>query len=755
MAVHILGIRHHGVGSAKHVQARLAELQPDMIMVEGPVEIEEVFKHVGHQDLKPPVSIMVYDQAQPKSSIFYPFAAYSPEWVAIQYANKHSIPVRALDLPAAVSFQKQRLAQQLAEDEALEEVEESEESQDTSVFIPFTDPISMVAKANGFASGDQMWEYHFEHIEEEAEEHFEKVMHLMQSMREDGLESSLDEENVDREAYMRHLIRLAQNEMYTNIVIVCGAWHAPALLDLEGTAKSDTKLIKKLPKKKLPIASTWIPWTNGRLSMFSGYGAGITSPGWYEHLWNSQDDYEITWLTKVSTAFRKEGVDISTAHVIEAFRLSRSLAQLREKHSVQLLELNDAILSVMCMGDEVLLDLSNRHVVVGEALGEVPSEIPKMPLEADFEAALKKLRLKLSAAPKQHDLDLRKEIDLARSVFFHRLEILQIPWLNRTYSRNKGTFKESWMLKWSPEMMINFVDKAYLGNTVESAAQEVVLQKLKDTKEVNVVADLIQLSIPAELFDELDALLNRLNALSSVSTDVLDLIKTAPRLIEISRYGDVRKTDLAVLDVIIQQILVKINISLPNACYGLDDDNSMVMFGGISSLNQAIKIFSNDELEQEWFQTLERVMRKDGIHAIIRGCVSRLLLDANYLDEAEADRVFAYSLSVGNPPQEVAFWIEGFLKGSGMILIYDHRLWNLIYAWVDTLDAEVFIELLPMLRRSFSKFEFGERRLIGEKAVKGLVDPNATTISLTESDEFDEEEANKMIPVVLQFLKPV
>ena len=27
--------------------------------------------------------------------------------------------------------------------------------------------------------------------------------------------------------------------------------------------------------------ATWIPWTYDRLSMWSGYGAGVHSPGWY------------------------------------------------------------------------------------------------------------------------------------------------------------------------------------------------------------------------------------------------------------------------------------------------------------------------------------------------------------------------------------------------------------------------------------------------------------------------------------------
>ena len=40
-----------------------------------------------------------------------------------------------------------------------------------------------------------------------------------------------------------------------------------------------------LPKVK--VQATWVPWTYGRLAYHSGYGAGIESPGWYEHLWQA------------------------------------------------------------------------------------------------------------------------------------------------------------------------------------------------------------------------------------------------------------------------------------------------------------------------------------------------------------------------------------------------------------------------------------------------------------------------------------
>ncbi|MEL7006561.1 MAG: DUF5682 family protein, partial [Bacteroidota bacterium] len=364
---------------------------------------------------------------------------------------------------------------------------------------------------------------------------------------------------------------------------------------------------------------------------------------------------------------------------------------------------------------------------------------------------IKTLRLKLTAAPKQHNLDLRKDIDRKRSILFHRLEILQIDWMNRTVSRTKGTFKESWVSQWSPELMIDLIDKAFLGNTVESAAQRILINRCAESNKIDEISQMVRSSIPAELFEQLDVLLEKINELSSISSDILDLMRGIPQLIEVRRYGDVRKSDLSVLDKIIQQLLVKVLISLPNACYGLDEDNSNEMFLQISKINHSIRIYQDDEVQAGWYETLRKVLDKQGVHAIIRGCVCRLLLDAQQFAPDESYQRISFALSVNNAPREVAAWLEGFLRGNGMILIYDNKLWNLLHNWVSSLDKAVFIELLPLLRRSFSKFEYGERRQIGDKAKNGAVNDDDESITL-ENEPFDKERAKSILPTLTQLI---
>src|SRR3954470_24847942 len=99
--VHIFGIRHHGPGSARSVRRALKELRPDCVLVEGPPDADDLLPLLVHEEMKPPVALLVYAADRPSKSAYYPFAAFSPEWQAIHHALTSKVPVRFMDLPQA------------------------------------------------------------------------------------------------------------------------------------------------------------------------------------------------------------------------------------------------------------------------------------------------------------------------------------------------------------------------------------------------------------------------------------------------------------------------------------------------------------------------------------------------------------------------------------------------------------------------------------------------------------------------------
>lgn len=754
--VTILGIRHHGVGSAKNVLKRLEQLGPDLILVEGPPELDTITNWIGGKELKPPVAMLCYDEAQPKRAVFYPFSEFSPEWQAIRFANRHKIPVRMMDLPMALRWEMTQL-----DKEKIPIVAELPENPDEApVFqIPeeqqiSRDPIAHFAGIAGYTSSDLWWEHQFEQGQGQtpATEHFEAVHLMMQSLRDAGVESVLGEENTFREAWMARMLRQAQNEMYQNIAVICGAWHVPALLDLDKSEKEHARILKQLPKTKIKVGATWVPWTNDRLSYKSGYGAGIHSPGWYYHLWKHPGDMGQRWLAMVAQIFRQKNMDISTAHVIEAFRLAESLAGLRGLGRPGLQEMNEATTTVMCMGDTILLDLIRQELIVGNAIGKVPESLPKLPLQADFEEQARKLRLPQTALEKELKLDLRTELDLKRSVFLFRLHILGIDWAKLTAQRGKGTFREVWQMSWQPEMLVALIERGIWGNTLADAATAYLLDRAARSSSIGELSSMISEAIPAELYEAIESILGKINTVATFSADIAELMSALLPLADLGRYGNVRRSDLEAIHRLLEGLATRIYIGLPNACYGLDDDTAQKMFDLIRRVNDAMRTLENESLTGDWLRTLTVISGKDGIPPVLSGCTCRLLFDAQVFDREETSRRFGFALSAGQDAADAASWLEGFLKGSGMILLYDDVLWNLLHKWVAEIPAETFKPLLPVLRRTFSKFNTGERRSLGEKARQGVIIGAEAGLNNPENQPFDDILGEMALEITSKFL---
>ncbi|HJT74390.1 MAG TPA: DUF5682 family protein, partial [Chitinophaga sp.] len=473
MAIHVLGIRHHGPGSARHVKDYLEKIKPDIVLVEGPPEADNILEWVGHEHLNPPVAILAYQPDSPHKAVFYPFAEFSPEWQAILYARRNKVPVKFMDLPTVHKFELKN------EPPSHSATVKEEPPVINSMSLPFIpeakaikrNPLACLAAAAGFHDEEAWWEHMFEYRQDQ-QQVFEAIIEGIHALRTE-LDLPYDREEQLREAHMRKIIRQAEKEMYTEIAVVCGAWHAPALVHMP-KAKDDNDLLKGLSKVK--IATTWVPWTYNRLSFDSGYGAGINSPGWYEHNWRYPTDDGTRWMAGVARLFREQQKDISVAHVLEAVRLSTALTALRELPRPGLEELNEATLSVLCNGEDIMMQLINNKLIVSDKIGAVPSDIPRPPLQTDIEKQQKRLRLPQTADYKDYVLDLRKETDLDRSILLHRMELLDIKWGQRYGVSGKGTFKEQWRLQWDPELSIDIIEKGSLGNTVEEAANRHVKQ---------------------------------------------------------------------------------------------------------------------------------------------------------------------------------------------------------------------------------------------------------------------------------------
>ncbi|MDX3323212.1 DUF5682 family protein [Streptomyces sp. ME02-6979-3A] len=739
----LLGVRHHGPGSARAVLAALESVRPDAVLVEGPPEGDALLPLAAHGRMRPPVALLAHAVDDPGRAAFWPLADFSPEWVAIRWAAEHGVPVRFVDLPAAHSL-------------ALTEQREGGPEDGRGI-----DPIGILAGAAGYDDPERWWEDVVEHRAAgggpaDPCAPFAALAEAMTALREAYGDGGHPQDAV-REAAMRLQLRAARKEFGDGIAVVCGAWHVPAL-GARTTVAADRALLKGMPKVRTEL--TWVPWTHRRLARHSGYGAGIESPGWYAHLFGAPDRPVERWMTKVAGLLRDADRPVSPADVIEAVRLAGTLAALRGRPAVGLAEATDAVRAVMCEGSDVPLALVRDRLVVGEVLGEVPDTAPAVPLQRDLDRQQRTLRLRPEAERRELDLDLRKDTDAARSRLLHRLRLLGVHWGEPAAGRSStGTFRESWRLRWEPELFVRTAEAGVWGTTVLGAATARAESDAVSSSSLAGVTALAEQCLLAGLTEALPVVMRALSDRAALDTDVGHLADALPALARSLRYGDVRSTDTAALGEVAAGLAERVCVGLPPACTNLDADAAEEAHRRVDAVHTAIGLFAGvvraDGPAERWAAVLHKLSSRDAVAGVIRGRATRLLLDDGRLTDSGAARLMGLALSPGTAPPDAAAWIEGFVggaEGGGLLLVHDERLLGLVDTWLTGIPADTFTGVLPLLRRTFAAYEPAVRRTLGELVRRGpgpgRERDEAAPPAPGFGDGLDEERADAVVPVL-------
>jgi hypothetical protein len=768
----LYGIRHHGPGSTASLLKALDEFQPDLVLMECPADGEKALALASNPELKPPVALLIYNPKQHTQASFYPFAHFSPEWQAAQWCQQQGAHLRCFDLPMTLRFAltdsieqvptplpQTRLPQedeaagigldQAAEPKPADEPEASplpDEQEPASEVGLRHDPIAHLARLDGYTDGERWWEARIEHSAGHADT-FAVVLQMMTALREE-LAQPESEETLLREAYMRETMRATLKQGYQRVAVVCGAWHAPVLRieELPRYAKEDKARLKGL--KKAPTEATWVPWTYERLAFQSGYGAGVLSPAWYELLFAEPHERVVThWMVRAAHLLRAQQMDASSAHAIEGVRLAETLAAVRGLALPGIEELEEAAVSIFGGGYAEALELVHQQLVVGEALGEVPEELPASPLQQDLALQQKTLRLKPEATAKTLALDLRKDLDLGRSHLLHRLQLLGIRWGKPQQVQGKsGTFHEVWELQWRPEMVLGILEAGRWGNTVLSAASGAAQHRADQATDLGQVSQLLEEALRADLAPALPTLVTRLEALSAGTRDVAHLLTALPPLVNVLRYGNVRRTETAQVAQVVHHLVPRLCISLPLACTGLDRDAASQLLERLEAAHQAIRLLPDDDQQAHWYAALHIISRQPASSGLLAGVATRLLFDTKELAPDETATLLGLALAPAQPTEYATAWIEGFLRGSGLLLIHNRVLFDLLDEWLSGLDEAVFQETVPLLRRSFTDFSQPERQQVLALAIGG-----ATPQTAPEAD-FDLERGLRVLPVLRELL---
>ncbi|MCZ4514391.1 DUF5682 family protein, partial [Streptomyces sp. ActVer] len=304
--------------------------------------------------------------------------------------------------------------------------------------------------------------------------------------------------------------------------------------------------------------------------------------------------------------------------------------------------------------------------------------------------------------------------------------------------------------------------------TAKAEADAVGARSLAD------VTGLAERCLLAELPDALPVVMRILADRAALDADVGHLAQALPALVRSLRYGDVRGTGTEALAEVAAGLAERVFVGLPPACAALDADAAEEMRGHVDAVHGAVGLLGEGEgevhgedsasrggIRGRWHGVLHTLSGRDTVPGVVRGRAVRLLLDDGALGQEEAARLMGLVLSPGTEPADAAAWIEGFVgggSGGGMLLVHDERLLGLVDAWLTAVPGDAFTDVLPLLRRTFSAYEPGVRRTLGELVRRGPGTRGAATATASGipgfAPDLDTARADAVLPVLRLLLGP-
>ena len=561
--VHLVPIRHHSPACALALSALLEEVRPAVVLIEGPAEYTALLGALQDAATVPPVAVLSLGEG---AASYYPLAEFSPEWVALRWAGANGAEAAFIDrgvrpgdddgAGAGAGGRTLQAEYHLARSAALD----------------------ALASRLGCRDHDEVWEQLFEDRAtadiRDWRGFFADTLAWSGLARLDAEPEVLDADGTRaREAVMAAAVleRLpgaktdgtgdapdgqSGNAPDAPIVVVTGAFHTPALLDVLDSAPGAARPPEPDPR---PGAGGWlIRYDFARLDSLRGYGAGMPSPGLWRRAWRARTrpgtdgrDFATGVVLDVAAALRGLGEPLGTAQVEAAVEQALGLAELRGRAWPGRTDLLDALRSCLVKDDAGLsgnLGAAVASVFAHSSPGEVPAGTCAPPLVAEVRERLAAMRFMLDDA-----LEHRTALDTARKPRHReRRELLaamrfvgsgfawQTGGADLVAGTGAGQFVEEWAYAWTPAVEAELVRAAERAPTLDILIRVRLAERLEAEPGAEALAALLtELIVMGEhelagaVCDALEPVLadlSGLGALAEVLHRLMDLVEGAGRL---------------------------------------------------------------------------------------------------------------------------------------------------------------------------------------------------------------------------------
>lgn len=695
-------VRHHSPRSAMTVRAALDADPPAVVAIEAPADAEGLIDVLTDPGTRPPVCLLAFRTDGAEGAAMWPYAAYSPEFVAMAWARERGVPVRFVDWTSG---------------EAIASEGDDEGGVDVSAGL---------AAGLGARSFEEAWEAAFEAPAHDPVAFARVILGWADVWRGEGGHAR----SRARDARMRrHLIGLAGEFGAPNVVFVAGAFHVANL------AVDDVDpALEAMIAAGVPTALTVTPFSFPRLGEQSGYGAGNRAPRWHQLAWDAGADYAhagLVALGEVARQLRAEGFGVSLADTLEAWRLAIALAELRGKVAPGVDEVGEAAAAAMTRGQRDVVAKAVAAATIGAAVGQVTAKVGRNTLQEEFWREVRARRLPARDELETFSLRLEEPVQIGSSVFLHRLRVADVPYASYQGSRlgTRGPDedtggvdalarpREAWAAQWTPSTEHALAERIIEGETLAGVASRRLAARLDAAAHAGEAAAALVEAVVCDLPSLVPIGLAVCDARASDDDDVRSLAEAARSLARLAKYGTSRAAASGADQVIVPlaaRIFARARLRLAGACVG---DDEAVTDGNLAlrALHDVAMAGTVDA--DAWRGSLLALADDPGVNPLCAGVAAGLGWLCGALDEAAvADRV---ALRLSNPvdPTDGSRFLAGFLDVDALVLVRNRAVVRALDAFLVGIPDDALVDALPPLRRALATLGPTERRYLVENVL--------------------------------------
>ena len=716
----ILGVRHHSPACARLVRHVIRTRRPTHVLIEGPADMNGRMDELtlGHE---PPVALFSFLQTEAHTqAVWFPFCAYSPEWVAIQEGLAIGAHVRFIDLPV---WYREPVGPDRIENRY------SDQGAHTTAYV------EALCRKLSVEGMDNLWDHLFEQPLEPAvlrERLSQYFVHLRPAMEaSDVLPPHQDD---DREAFMARHVAWAMAQSDADVVVICGGWHEPALKRLWRDA-DPADPPAPTPPRGSRSGTYLVPYGEERLDSFDGYQAGMPSPGWHRRVWASSARVAGEAVLEAATRrLREKQVALSAADLIGATAMTEGLMRLRGHAEPTRADLLDGLAAAVLDDAQSEPFPWNRRssigratdprlrevlrIMRGDARGELAEGTPAPPLVAAVEARLashrKGLLGALERAPRKLTLAIAEPEARHVSVFLHRLRVLHVPGFQRKSGPawpTDGALEETWRVWDDLDRSAALVEASVHGGTLAIATREKLRRRGGDIDALIVtVGD----AVLADLPELAELLVRELGERVATEARVGPLGSALDKLLALYRHDVLfgvagSESVLALMEALVARLVWV----LEGMSGATPDDTGTVL--AVTALRDACRHAPVADAERV-HAVMHRRLGDADCPPVLVGAALGLLWSEGLVDrEAGLQAMRAHA-----EPKRLGVFLQGLFPLARAEVREEPAVVTTLDDLIRRLGEDDFLVALPTLRQAFGVFPARERAQLAEALVGRL-----------------------------------